>query len=209
MDKNYKPKLQAIKDLIKKRPNDYLRMLRKTEILLSISLGNKYNETIRPQGILNEVFSDLIDGTRAWDMEKLSLDQVVFMNIRSEVSCLAKKERRFTTYEENTDEENENSINKLDNIIYTEPPDIEGEMDAKAMQDFIFNEILKEDDEGGLVLIEMLEGFTQKEIAEKLGTTVDKTEVHIRRVRRKIISHLNNGLFENIPRSILSKILKN
>jgi len=153
----------------------------------------------------------LIDGTRPWDMDKHSLEQVVNQNLRSEISNLAKKEKRYVIIKDFFDEDNEddNYNTEMDKLVHTQAEDIEGKMDAEAILTFCNDKILKDDEDGKIVLDEMLQGKKQKDIASYLGITVEEAEVHIRRIRRKIRAELPSSLLKNIPENLINKMPNN
>ena len=208
-ESNPNQRLEAIKDLIEKRPGDYLRMVEKAEKTLAFYLGTDYMKTNFAEEILHEVFCDLIDGTRCWDLDKYTIDQVVFMDIKSEISNLTKKEKRYITVNEYNENESGDNNNDIDSIINIEPEDIEGIIDAESIERYCFEKILNGDRMGQIILNEMLEGKTQKQIAEFMGITVEAAAVHIQRIRRKIRNKLPGFLLKNIPKELINKIQNN
>lgn len=73
-------------------------MLYRTKKRLGLALGFSSRVTTIGEGMMNEVFSDLIAGTRKWDMEKFKLEQVLWMNLKSEVSARVKKKKICANY---------------------------------------------------------------------------------------------------------------
>ena len=67
----------------------------------------------------------------------------------------------FMDIHENESGDNNNDI---DSIINIEPEDIEGIIDAESIERYCFEKILNGDRMGQIILNEMLEGKTQKQI---------------------------------------------
>jgi len=197
---------KAVEFLIKNQKDTYLNMVHKTRLRLGMALGFSPRVTTLAEGILNEVFSDIIDGTREWNMEKYKLVQVVWMAAKSEVSARIKKEKRFVPAQtvSKADEDNNKCI---DDLVNTKPEDIEGSVDAETIQSYCFDTILKGDDDSQIILDEMLKGKKQKQIAEYLGTTPDEAEIKIRNIRRTIARQIPQYMLENLPKSLITKIL--
>ncbi len=193
-------KIEAINNLIKEEGgNEFLRMTDYTHRLMLVRLGKEFMKTNKAEDILHEVIGDLIDGTRAWDMEKITIKQAFYMNIKSEVDWLVKKERRYYSIKEDEDTDDENykpALNKITSPAYF---DFDGEIDAERIKDYCFNEILKDDEDGQIVLDEMLNNMKQKQIAEYLGISVDEAEVIVARVRRNIRKKLPVSFLLNTP----------
>ena len=201
-----KQRTYAIESFIKNQKDDYLTMLYRTKKRLGLALGFSSRVTTIAEGMMNEVFSDLIAGTRKWDMEKFKLEQVLWMNLKSEVSARVKKEKRFVPTMV-ISEADENDGKCVDDLINTKPDDVEGSVDAETIQAYCFDTILKGDDDAQVVFDEMLKGKTQKQIAEYLHTTPDKAEIKIRSIRRKISREIPRYMLENLPKSLITKIL--
>jgi RNA polymerase sigma factor (sigma-70 family) len=202
---NYDPKLAAIKELIEERPEDYLMMIKKTEKTMTAYLGKDSAKTFRAQDVLHEVFGDLLTGTRKWDMEKHTLEQVVFMDMRSEMYNIARKQKKYITLG-GKNNESDDFNQEMDKIIYTRPPDVEGSIDAEELRRSIFEDIISDDEKGKLILTEMILGKPQKQIASELGMSVEETENHIQKVRRRIRKNLPKEKIENIPDDIINEM---
>lgn len=202
-----KQRAEAVEFFIKNQKETYLNMVHKTKQRLGMALGFSPRITALAEGILNEVFSDLITGTRKWDMEKYNLHQVVWMNAKSEASARIKKEKRFVpTLTISKDDTDKNKC--MDDLINTQPPDVEGSMDADTLQAYIFDVMLKGDEDAQIVLDEMLKGKTQKQIAEYAGITVDEAEKIIRKIRRIVSKKIPRKILENLTKELKEKILK-
>ena len=126
---------------------------------------------------------------------------------RSEISNLAKKERRFVSANKPGNGENDDADPDFDFLINTRPEDVEGSIDAVAIEDYCMNTILNDDEDAQIVLNEMLSGKTQKQIAEDLGLTVRESENIIRKIRRNISSQIPFHLLENLPVDLKDKII--
>ena len=205
----------AIDSFLKTNKTAYWKMLNRIRKLLGIYLGYERTRTSIAKDIMNEIFGDIIDGTRAWDMEKSTIEQVLWANINSEVSNIARKEKKYVLipafdYEENdNDNENNNHNPKgMDSLINTPPEDIEGKIDTNAIEDYCMNEILKDDEVAQIVFMEMCEDKKQKQIAAYLGYSIEKTKVILRNIRRKISKQIPYHLIENLPIDLIDKILK-
>jgi DNA-directed RNA polymerase specialized sigma24 family protein len=202
-----KQKAHAIKSFIDKQPDTYLNMLHKTRLRLGTALGFNSRATTLAEGIMNEVFSDIIAGIRKWDMEKLKLEQVLWMNLRSEVSARVKKEKRYlptpVVSEIGEDEQGRN----IDDLVNTKPEDIEGAIDAKTIEAYCFDVILKDDEDAQIIFNEMLEGKKQQQISNELGIAMEETETTIRGIRRKIAKQIPRYMLLNLSQSLREKIL--
>lgn len=197
----------AVESFTRNQQDAYLNMLHRTKKRLGVALGFSSRITTIAQGMMNEVFSDIIDGTRKWDMEKLKLEQVLWMNLKSEVSNRIKKEIRYIPTPVVNDVGEDDSGKCIDDLVNTKPEDVEGTIDADTIQAYCFDVILKGDDDAQIVLDEMLKGKKQKQIAEYLHTTPDKAEIKIRNIRRRIAKQIPNYMLENSPKSLKFKIL--
>jgi len=201
-----KQRAEAVEFFIKNQKDTYLNMVYKTKQRLGMALGFSLRIITLAEGIMNEVFSDIIDGTREWNMEKYKLEQVLWMNIKSEVSARVKKEKRFvpTMAASNADEDDGKCV---DDLINTKPEDVEGSVDAETIESHCFDIILKDDEDAQIVLNEMLKGKTQKEIADDLGLSIRESESKIRSIRRRVSRQLPRYMLENLPKSLITKIL--
>lgn len=202
---NIKQRTYAIESFIKNQKDDYLTMLYRTKKRLGLALGFSSRVTTIGEGMMNEVFSDLIAGTRKWDMEKFKLEQVLWMNLKVKFLQELKRKRFVPTMVISEADENDGKC--VDDLINTKPDDVEGSVDAETIQAYCFDTILKGDDDAQVVFDEMLKGKTQKQIAEYLHTTPDKAEIKIRSIRRKISREIPRYMLENLPKSLITKIL--
>jgi len=197
----------AIDSFLKTNGDTFLRMLNKIRKLLRIYLGYKRTNASIEKGIMNEILSDIIDGTRAWEMEKTTIEEVLWANINSEVFNFARKERKFVFIPAAEYEDNEKSNAGMDSLVNTRPEDIEGKIDSDVIENYCLNEILKDDDDAQIVFMEMCENKKQKQIASELGLSVEKTKSLIRNIKRKISKQIPYHLIENLPHDLIDKIL--
>jgi hypothetical protein len=181
-----KQKALAVKSFMDLQPDTYLNMVHHAKIRLGTALGFSSRTTTLAEDIMNEVFCDIISGTRKWDMEKFKLEQVLWENIRSEVSARAKKEIRYVLTPTISNGGDDESGRSIDDIISTKPEDVEGQVDAETIETYCCNVILKDDEDAQKVFNEMLNGKRQKDIADDLGMTVRETEAKIRNIRRMV-----------------------
>ncbi len=202
-----KQKALAIKSFIDKQPDTYLNMLHHIKKRLGIALGFSSRITTLAQGIMNEVFSDLIDGTREWDMEKLKLEQVLWMNLRSEVSNRVKKEIRYIPTPVINDMGEDEQGRNIDDLVNTKPEDVEGSIDAETIQAHCFDVILGDNEDSQIIFNEMLEGKKQQQISKELGITLEEAETTIRGIRRKIAKQIPRYMLLNLSKSLREKIL--
>lgn len=202
-----KQKALAVESFTKNQQDTYLNMLYRTKKRLGIALGFSSRVTTIAQGIMNEVFSDIIDGTREWDMEKLKLEQVLWMNLRSEVSARVKKEKRYLPTPVISEKGEDDPGRSIDDLVNTKPEDIEGAVDAKTIESYCFDVILKGDEDAQIILNEMLTGKKQREISKELGISLDKTETTIRNIRRSVSKQLPPYMLKNLPEKLITKIL--
>ncbi len=186
----------------------YLDMIYKTQKMLGNFLGFDDSIPSLAEGIMHEIFGDIIDGTRAWDKDKWKLEQVLWKNIFSEVSARVKKEKRYVLSPDCDDGDSEGAIKSINNLINTPPEDIEGNIDAETIEEFCRDKILIDDEDAQIVFNEMLTGKKQKQIADYLGITVEVVENTIRNIRRKIAKQIPFYLIENLPIDLKDKILK-
>lgn len=206
-EKNLVERKTKIYDFLDTKKAVYLNMLDYAGKLLGIYLGAGFAKTNFAEGIMNEIFGDLMDGTRSWDMDKINIEQVLWKNIPSEVSNFAKKEQRFVPADTSVNEQNEDSNSYMDSLINTPPKDIEGTIDAVTIENYCVNNILTDDEDAKIVFDEMMLGKTQKQIAEYLGLTIREAENIIRRIRRKLSSNIPYHLLENLPVDLIDKII--
>lgn len=207
-DNDFRYKAELINNFVKQCPKIYLGMINRAKKLLGLYLGFGEKYTSLAEGIMHEIFGDLIDGTRKWDVKELKLEQVLWTNIKSEVSNRVKKEKRYISTPAGKSVEYEQAEKNFDEIIVTPPDDIEGQIDAKELEDYIMNVIFKDDEDSQIILSEMLLVKKQKEIAEYLGLTVDEVEYKIRNIKRKISKNIPRYLLDNISTELKTKILK-
>lgn len=200
-------RMERIQDFLDTKNDVYLKMLESTRKKIGVYFGSGFSKTCKAEVILHEVIGDLIDGTRDWDMDKYKLEQVLWMNIKSELSNLAKKEKRFVSAGNPVNGENEESNSDFDSLINTPAADVAGSIDADAIENYCTDVILKDDIDAQIVFNEMLTGKTQKQIAEDLGLTVRESESIIRKIRRNISNHIPFHLLENLPVDLKDKII--
>jgi hypothetical protein len=204
--KNEGFKRREIRKLIYETPKRYLNVLKFTENQMMTALGKENIKTQRAEEMLHEVIADLIDGTRKWDPEKHNLEQVMMMNLKSEIDGLKKKEKRYILVD--TCEDEETGCSMIDKLIHSPPLDIEGGMDAEELLNYIINVIFEGQRTEQTVVYELTKWKTQKQIAKYLNISVDKAEILIAKVRRNIRKKLPISYLENIPINLLNKIFR-
>lgn len=201
-----KCRLSLIEEFIKNNRDIYLKMIDWAQSMLCDFLGPQFIKSNTGEGIMHEVIGDLIDGTRKWEINKFTPEQMLWGNIKSEVSNVAKKEIRLVPTGKppgDNDEYNDD----IDTIINTSPEDVEGEIDADEIENYCRDVILKDDIDAQIIFNEMLTGKTQKQIAEYLGLNTDTVESSIRTIRRKISRQFPRHLLQNLPIDLKLKIL--
>ena len=206
-DSIIKQRVLAVESFSKNQQDTYLNILYRTKIRLGMALGFSSRITTIAQGIMNEVFSDIIDGTREWDMGRLKLEQVLWMNMKSEVSARVKKEIRYIPTPVINDTGEDDIGRCIDDLINTKPEDIEGTMDADTLEDYCAKVILKGDEDSQIVFYDMIKEKKQQQISKELGITLDETETTIRSIRRRISREIPRYMLENLPKSLVTKIL--
>lgn len=205
---NQRRRAEEISSFLEIKAETYLKMIKRINKLLSFYLGEDKADTIRAEGIMHEIFCDIIDGTRKWDMKKFNLEQVLWTDIRSEVSALAKKEKRYVlTYTPQSEEGNNDDLNAMDNLANTSPDAIEGMIDAETLENYCRDVILKDDIDEQIIFNEMLTWKKQKQIADELGISVEKAEKSVRNIRRKISKQIPYHMIKNLPIQLIDKIL--
>lgn len=197
-------KLEAIKDLIVSRSETYLKFVRFTKKTMAEMIRG--NTVYEADDYLQEIFTDLIDETRAWDIDTYSIDQILFLLIKSKVSNEAKKSARMKTLDKESGEGDFTYTEEAENWA-APPEDIEGEIDAVRIRDY-FLSFFEYDETGYVVLLEMINGSKQKDIANYLRISDDEAKVEIARVRRIIKRSASISYLANIPLTILNKIFK-
>lgn len=202
-----KQKALAIKSFINEQPDTYLNMLHKAKLRLGLALGFNTRVTTLAEGIMNEVFSDIIAGTRKWDMEKHKLEQVLWMNLRSEISARVKKEKRYLPTQVVSEISEDEQGRSIDDLVNIKPEDVEGAIDAKTIESYCFDIILKDDEDAQIIFNEMLEGKKQQQISKELGITLEEAETTIRGIRRKIAKQIPRYMLSNLSKSLREKIL--
>ncbi|MCL5028604.1 MAG: hypothetical protein M1480_06240 [Bacteroidetes bacterium] len=225
-----KCRLSLIEEFINNNRDIYLKMIDWAQSMLCDFLGPQFIKSNTGEGIMHEVIGDLIDGTRKWEINKFTPEQMLWGNgdlidgtrkweinkftpeqmlwgnIKSEVSNVAKKEIRLVPTGKppgDNDEYNDD----IDTIINTSPEDVEGEIDADEIENYCRDVILKDDIDAQIIFNEMLTGKTQKQIAEYLGLNTDTIESSIRTIRRKISRQFPRHLLQNLPIDLKLKIL--
>ena len=208
-DKNQTLRAEHITVFITAKRITYLSMIDYIRKRLAVHLGADFNNTCRAEEIMHEIFGDLIDGTRAWNMDKYNLEQVLWMDIKSEISNLAKKEKRFVSVPcKSYDEEDNGGIKNMDALVNTLPEDVEGSIDAESIEKYCFDVLLKDDEDSQIIFNELLLGNKQKKIAGDLGLSEDQTEIIIRKIRRTISKNIPSYMLENLSPGLKEKILK-
>lgn len=202
-----KQKALAIKSFIDQHPVTYLNMVNKAKLRLGSALGFNSRTATLAEGIMNEVFSDLIAGTREWDTEKLKLEQVLWMNMKSEVSNRVKKEIRYIPTPVINEMGEDEQGRSIDDLVHTKPEDVEGTVDAETIEAHCFDVILKDDLDAQIIFDEMLKGKKQQQISKELGITLEEAETKIRSIRRNIARQIPRYMLENLSKSLITKIL--
>lgn len=204
---NQRRRAQALSLFLDTKQAKYLEMVARTGSLLRIALGADKACTLSAEGIMHEIFCDIIDGTRVWDEDNYNLEQILWTNIRSEVSALTKKEKRYVLTSNSQEGDESESNQGMDEFINDKPDDIEGNIDAENIENYCSSVILKDDEDAQIVFNEMLTGKKQKQIAEYLGISVEKAETTIRGIKRKISKQIPFHMIENLPFKLINKII--
>ncbi len=199
---------KAIQYFINSNHKSYLDMVEYARKELGIFLGHEFMKTCKAEEIMDEIFSDLIDGTRAWDMNKFKLEQIMWGCIDSEVSNLAKKEKRYVSVDNPHNNDDEDGNPKMDILINTKPQDIEGFIDADIIEKHCREVILSDDVDAQIIFNEMIKEHKPKSISLDLGITVNEAEIAIRKIRRRISKNIPYHLLQNLPRDLIEKIQK-
>ncbi len=201
-----KCRFSVIEEFISNHHDIYLKMIDWAQSMLCDFLGPQFIKSNTGEGIMHEVIGDLIDGTRKWEINKFTPEQMLWGNIRSEVSNVAKKEIRLVPTSKSPGDNDEYN-DDIDKLINTPPEDVEGLIDADEIENHCRDVILKDDIDAQIIFNEMLTGKTQKQIAEYLGLNVDKVESSIRTIRRKISRQFPRHLLQNLPIDLKLKML--
>ncbi len=199
---------KAIQYFINSNRKSYLDMVEYARKELGIFLGLEFMKTCKAEEIMNEIFGDLIDGTRAWDMNKFKLEQIMWGCIDSEVSNLAKKEKRYVSVDIPHNNDDEDGNPKMDILINTKPQDIEGSIDADIIEKHCRDVILGDDEDAQIIFNEMIKEHKPKSISLDLGITADEAEITIRKIRRRISKNIPYHLLQNLPEDLIEKIQK-
>lgn len=200
-------KAHAVAAFLNAKPERYLAMVYHTEKRLKFYLGEEKVTTALAEQVMSEVINDVIDDTRKWDMSKYSAEQVLWYNIRSEVSALVKKERRYVPVNGRIADVDDDNNNSIEDLASTPAEDIEGNIDAGNLEKYCLEIILKDDVDAQIVFLEMLQGKYQAEIADYTHYKVEEVEKIIRSIRRKISKQIPYHMIENIPFKLKDKIL--
>lgn len=202
-------KIRLVKEFLEQKGNEYLRLIKIIEFQLLRKLGKKYKRTNTAEDIFQEILCDLLDGTRAWDVDSKSLQEVIKFNISSEISNIRKKEMRIQllSCQNENDGNDDFDYNGLDELINTKPEDIESIIDTDSIRRYSIDVILQDDPDGQIVLDEMFKDKKQKQIADYLGISVDEAEIIIRRIRRKILKEIPPYLIEIFPDDLMTKYI--
>lgn len=141
---------------------------------------------------VNEAFEKILSGQRVWDKNKYPdvtdlLSRIIWSCIMNEISSKTKKVEndggRISRFESIyvTDENGESILREISD----NNQDVEYEIHKKIMYEKIFEELEKRgDDEAYLVLERILDGLSNKEIAEDLGIDINK----VVNARKRIIN---------------------
>ena len=197
---------KAIKDFINSNRKLYFDMIEYARKKLGIFLGPDFMKTCKAEEIMNEIFGDLIDGTRTWDMHNLKLEQIMWRCIDSEVSNLAKKEKRYVSVDNLRNSDDEDCNPKIDILINTEPDDIEGSIDADNLENYCRDVILAGDIDAQIILNEMIKDHKPKMISLDLGISESEAETAVRKIRRRISRNIPYHLIQNLPKDLIEKI---
>jgi RNA polymerase sigma factor (sigma-70 family) len=172
--------------------------------------------------IVSSVVLKLLTGEINWDSGKSSLDAFFFSRIRTEITNLVKKEKKFIPASVNKSEivndysgESEEDVSEFPRCIICPFEDNENNEEQAFSEEFKTSafELFKDSDEEFLVLDGIYNGLHTREIALDLGITKDDVHNIKRRINRvlkakfnppkhKFINEdkpLDNSLLENKP----------
>ena len=137
------------------------------------------------EDIVSEVITKTVDESgRNWDKNKVPLNAYMYNAIRSEVSNLTQKLHRY----ENVDFNNQEYAARttaIYNRFFISLEEIESANDYMELYNNCL-ETLADDEECSLVLMELHEGKSEKEIALSLGISLQHTLAVKQQIRRKL-----------------------
>ena len=177
-DKNLNRKLEAFTDHLLHKRTHY-----------------KFARHLKPSDLISSITLKLLDGEIHWDREVSTLVAFYYIRIRTEISNLIKKEKKFlpvpldhSEKESDYDEEVEEVDNDISlpeqYIIYPfEEIKDEEEFDPLVFTKIAF-ELLQDSTEEYLVLDAIYNGLQTKEISLDLGLTKDEVHNIKRRIKR-------------------------
>ena len=182
--------------------NDFIRELEAfTDHLLRKRTHYKFARHLKPADLISSITLKLLDGDIKWDPEISSLDSFYYIRIRTEISNLIKKEKKFLPVPlENSEKESdyegeveENISSPEEFIIYPfEEIQDEEEFDPLVFKKIAF-EILQDSPDEYLVFDAVYKGLQTKDISLDLGITKD--EVH--NIKRRIIRIMRTWIKRN------------
>ncbi len=168
----------------------YNKLLKRAEYYLAYSCPH-LKSIYEPEDIINNLCESLITGRRKWDKDKIdSLFVHMMSNIRSVVDNIRNlsEEKKVLEYDKYESKE-EMYISAVDKSV----PDKwkqEEESDLEEMKKNVQGFVEDMSIECQLVYHDILEGKTNKEIAEDLGVSVTEVENIKRTLKRHIAKQL-------------------
>jgi RNA polymerase sigma factor (sigma-70 family) len=169
--------------------------------LLSHKTKCEFARHILPSDIFATVIQKLLTGEIKWDSKKASLNSFLFSRIRTEVTNLMRKEKKFIPaplvksdiFNDYTGEPDDDIPE--DPLLLYSPFTEDDEEDKFDPEEFRIAalQIFEKSDEEGLVLIGIYDGLHTREIALNLGLTKD--EVH--NIKRRILRVLKKWVARN------------
>lgn len=166
---------------------------KEADILLKFSGNGIAVGHIGPEDVVSNIVKATLDGTRLWDMDKVSsIDAYMKTAMRSEVWNAKQKSKRCTSFNEIIPKDLPDDFDN--DFIYKKVKDLEADdftehLENHNLFELCYN-VLNENDDHQLIFLAMKDyGFSDnKGIAEYYGISIDKVVYIKREILKKLYS---------------------
>jgi RNA polymerase sigma factor (sigma-70 family) len=178
-----------------------------TDHLLRKRTHYKFARHLKPSDLISSITLKLLDGVINWDPEVCTLDSFYYIRIRTEISNLIKKEKKFlpgplenSEKESDYDGEVEENISSPEEFIIYPFEEIQ---DEEEYDPLVFTkiayEILQDSPEEYLVFDSIYKGLQTKDISRDLGLTKDEVHNIKRRIKRIMRTWIKRNKKKDTP----------
>lgn len=159
---------------------------------LKFYVGNIKDIMMTAEDIVMEIIMQTITEERRWDIENKTIDEHIYNCIRSKVTHLYEKQKRFAE-NEIYDEVSGKNVDIVNDTSEYSKEEIEAELDRDDLIKRCYEKI-QDDTEMGLVFELLAEGKTPIEIEKEYGITPSETDA----IRKRIYRMLRKEFTEDI-----------